>query len=436
MPARAIPWEPLAMVLVAFALRALYAWFAQGRHAVPTHDEVDYDSLAWNLARGLGFRLQGAEGLYPTAFRPPVLPFVTGLLYRFTGHDYFAALLLQCAAGALVPVVLAGFARATWGSVVARVAGWLAAVHPLLVFFCGYLLTESLFALVLLLGLWASAEWVKTPRPGRALGTGLLWGLAILTRPNALMMPFLVAAWSWFPLGLSVAPRDRVRQVALLLLGVALAVGPWTLRNANELHAFVPVTTGGGKALLDANNPVVWNDPARRGGAMSIYGMEPWASRYRGLGEPEADALSGKMAREFLDEHRAEWPAMAGAKLARFWRPRAEGGSATGRWSRPGSPTDAVLSRIDPLLLWSLFVLPLALFGAYSLLASPKRLFLSLPLLTIAAFTASSVVYWGALRMRVPIEPLVVLHAAVGVDAIAKLRRRGTPRLELVPRRP
>jgi 4-amino-4-deoxy-L-arabinose transferase-like glycosyltransferase len=425
---RRLPVEAIAMVLVAFALRALYAWLAQGPHAVPTHDESDYDAIAWNLARGLGYRLAGASGLYPTAFRPPVLPWLTSLLYRVTGHDYFAALLLQCAFGALVPVALAGLARSTWGSGVARWAGWLAAVHPLLVFFSGYLLTETVFSLLLVLALAASVEWLKTPRPGRALGTGLLWGAAILARPNALLLPPLVAAWAWFPLGLTVNGRDRVRQLGMLALGVMLAVGPWTLRNARELHAFVPVTTGGGKALLDANNPVVWNDTGRRGGAMSVYDVEPYASQYRGLDEARADALSGRLAREFLAEHRAEWPAMAAAKLARFWRLRSEGGSLTGHWTRPGSPLSPVLAAIDPLLAWSLVVIPLALAGTWLLLASPKRLFLSLPLLVIATFTAMAVVYWGALRMRVPIEPLVVLLAAVGADALVRrwrMRRSG-----------
>jgi 4-amino-4-deoxy-L-arabinose transferase-like glycosyltransferase len=427
-PARHVPWEALAMVMVAFALRALYLWGTQGRHATPGPHEADIDAIAWNLARSLGFRLGDGAALHPTALYPPVVPFITGLLYRVTGQDYFAALLLQCAAGALLPVALAGFARATWGSGVGRVAGWLAAVHPLLVVACGSLLPESLFALALLLALAASAEWVKTPRPARALGTGLLWGLAILTSPGAIGMPLLVAAWSWFPLGLTLAGRDRLRQVALLLLGVALAVGPWALRNARELHAFVPVTTGVGRALLDANNPLAWNDPGRRGEAMSIAAIEPWASPFRGLSEPSADSLSGAMAREFLKSHRGEWPEVAAARLARFWGPGSDGGLRAGPRSRTGLP-------LALLLAWSVVVLPLALFGAYTLLASPKRLFLALPLVTITAFTASAVVYSGEPWLRVPIESLVALHAAVGADALWNRWRWRHRKLKLVPAR-
>jgi hypothetical protein len=433
-PRPAVPWEALAMVLVAFALRALYVWAAHGRHAAPAGAEAEYDALAWNLASGLGFKLQGAAGAWPSALHPPVLPFVTSLLYRVTGHDLFAALLLQCAAGALVPVALAGFARATWGSVVARAAGWLAAVHPLLVGSSGWLLPGPLLALLVLVALSASADWVKTPRPGRALGTGLLWGLAILAGPVALVMPLLVAAWSWFPLGLTLASRDRVRQVALLLLGVALAVGPWTLRNARVLHAFVPVTSDAGFALLDANNPLAWGDPGRRSQPVSVRTVEPWASRLRGLPEPTADALAGAMARAYMDAHRADWPAVAAARLAGVWRLRSAGGSPAGSWSRTGSPLGRARPPFDPLLAWSVVVLPLALFGAFTLLASPKRIFLALPLLTIAAFTATALPYGGALGLRTPIEPLVVLHAAVGAAELWNRRRGRRARLVLVPR--
>ena len=429
---RKFPAEAALLFAVGFVLRAAYTWAANGRTPVPYADSADYDTIAWNLARGAGFALNGAAGPHATAFRPPVVPWLTSLLYRVTGHDFFAALLLQCALGALVAPALASYAKGTFGPGVAKWAGWLAALCPLLVFFSGYLLTETTFALLLVVALHLSAEWIKTPRPGRALGAGLAWGVATLTRPTALPLPLLVALWAWFPLGLTVNGRDRVRQVAMLLLGVALAIGPWTLRNAAQFGAFVPVTTGGGRALLDANNPLVWDDPQHAGGAFSVYHLEPYAARYRGLSEVQADALSTRLAKEFLAERRAQWPAMAAAKLARTWRLGREGGGS-GTWAREGSPVARLLAVADPLLLWSLVAFPLALAGVWVTLRGPKRLFLSLPLVAIGFFTALVVVYWGALRMRVPIEPLVVLYAAAGADALwraVRLRRSGLTVIE------
>ena len=123
---------------------------------------------------------------------------------------------------------------------------------------------------------------------------------------------------------------------------------------------------------------------------------------------------------KFLNAHAGEWPAMALTKVLRFWRITAEGGG-TGHWQRDDSPLVAMIRRVDPLLAWSLLVLPFAAFGLARSLAGGRRWFLSLPLLVILYFTALASVFWGALRMRVPIEPLVVLYAAAGAE---ETRRR------------
>jgi 4-amino-4-deoxy-L-arabinose transferase-like glycosyltransferase len=410
----------LAMFACALALRLAYVLVAAGLTAQPYSDALEYDQVAWNLARGAGFRLGEGAAAYPTAFVPPLLPWLVSLAYRIAGHQYFAALLLQCVAGAIVPLLVYSLGSSLFGGTAGRLSGVLAAIHPLLIFFSGYLLTETVFSLALLAALVVSAEWLKTPRPGRALGAGLLWGVAALARPPALLLPALVAAWAWRPLGLALSAGDRRRQAALLFAGAALVVGPWTVRNAVVMHAFVPVTTGAGRALLDSNNPEVWGDPARRGGAGAALDHEPYASEFRELSEVEADALARQRALEFLAAHRAEWPSMALAKLGRFWRVTAEGGG-TGNWQREGSPLEALRRRVDPLLIWSLIVLPLAAWGLARSARGARRWFQILPALVIGYFTLGSVVFWGSLRLRLPIEPLVVLLAAVGFE---DLRRR------------
>jgi 4-amino-4-deoxy-L-arabinose transferase-like glycosyltransferase len=408
-----------------------YAWLALGPAATPSSDPATYDTVAWNLARGVGFHLDAASGTYPTAFVPPVVPWVTSLLYRLVGHQFFAAVLLQCLAGALVPLLCAALGASLFGDTVGRWSGWLAAVHPLLVFFSGYLLTETMFTVTLLLALLLSAAWVRTPRAGRALGAGIACGIATLTRPTAMLLPILVAAWAWRPVGLTVGGAARLRQVALLMLGLALVVAPWTLRNAIALRAFVPVTTGAGGALMVANNAATWEDPARRGGADSRSYHAALAGEFRGLDEVALDRAARARTWAFMRERPHLWPQVALAKLARFWRLGAEGGG-TGGWQRPGSPLEP-LRRLDPMLVWSIVTLPFALWGVARASVGARRWFQALPLLVIVYFSLIAVVFFGSLRMRVPIEPLVVLYVALGCEA-ARRRVRGRKRgLTLVP---
>ena len=422
-PVRLPSAEVWTLFAVALVLRVVYVVMVHRLEAVPSSDSIAYDDLGWNLARGMGFQFTGPNGLYPTA-KAPLLPWLVSVTYRLTGHVYFAALMLQCVIGALVPVLVRALGRAMFGYPVGRTAGWLAVFHPLLVFFSGYLLTENLFCVTVLVALVASAEWLKTPRPGRAFGVGILWGLASLTRPTALPIPVLVAAWAWAPLGLTVRGSDRVRQVGLLFLGLVLAILPWTLRNAIVLREFVPITTGGGRTLLDSNNPIVWDDPALRGSAISTAEVEPWKTRFRGHSESDVDAIASREAIAFGLSRVADWPKVAWAKLARFWRPNALTAS-TGKWFQPGSLPDRLLGLLDPLLLWSLILWPCALWGIVRTMRWTRRHFQLLPLGVIAWFTFGSLVFWGALRLRVPVEPLVLLYGAVGaLDLMRRLRLR------------
>ena len=419
--------ETLALFVVALALRVAYAWLVHGPAPVPSSDSVTYDTVGWNLARGMGFSLMGGTAPYPTAFVPPALPWALSLLYRSTGHSFFAAVMLMCVFGALVPPLLRQLGRAMFGPAVGSWAGWLAAFHPLLIFFSGYVMTESLFSVTLLVALLTSVAWIKQPRGGRAFWSGVLWGAASLTRPTALPLALIIGLWGWRPLGLALAPRERGRQLLLLLLGLALCVAPWTLRNAASMHAFVPLTTGGGRSLLDSNNPVVWDDDARRGGAIAVLTTEPWATRFRGLSEVELDRRAGREAVEFLRAHVAAWPRAALAKFARYWRWTALTPS-TGTWSSESAGLASRLQRLDPLLPWSIVFFPLAVWGLARTLRGTRRHFQLLPLWVIAASTLGTLVYWGALRLRVPIEPLVTLYAAAGVADIAwrvRMRRAG-----------
>ncbi|MCE9628042.1 MAG: glycosyltransferase family 39 protein [Candidatus Eisenbacteria bacterium] len=415
--------EVLALFLVALVLRVGYVLAVHATNAQPSSDGITYDQLAWNLARGMGFQLQGEAALYPTA-KAPLLPWMLSLLYRATGHSYFSALLLQCVIGAFVPVGVRTLGREMFGPSIGRIAGWLAVCHPLLIFFSGYLLTESLFCVLVLAALHSSVMWLKQPKGSRAFTAGVWWALATLTRPTALPLPFMVALWAWAPLGLMLQPAERAKQVGMVFLALVLVISPWAVRNTIVLGEFVLVTTGGGRTLLDANNAQVWDDPALRGNAISTAEVEPWKSKWEGLSETDVDRAASAEAIAFGLSRWKQWPEMALVKLARFWRPNAVT-SSTGRWWARGSLPDRVLGTLDPLLLWSLLVWPMALWGLVRTVRFTRRHFQLLPFWVIALFTLSTMVFWGALRMRVPVEPLVLLYAGAGIaDVLWRVRMR------------
>src|SRR3989442_1734129 len=97
-----------------------------GSPAVSTPGDRSRATSAGTRGRGFGLALDGRAGPSPTAFLPPVVPWITGMLYRTVGHRYLAALLLQCGIGALVPPLTGALAAVLFGGAVGALAGWLA----------------------------------------------------------------------------------------------------------------------------------------------------------------------------------------------------------------------------------------------------------------------------------------------------------------------
>jgi hypothetical protein len=401
----------------ALALRLALA-FAIAPRTAPAGPPSTIDQIASSLAHGAGFTILHGDRPTPTAIVAPATPWITSLAYRSVGHRYELAVGLQCVLGALLPLLIAWLGSLMFGGTVGRLTGATAAADPLLAWACTRLHTETLYSLALLIAAAATAAWVKTPRPGRALGVGITWGLAALVQATAIPLALLVTAWAWAPLGLTVEGRDRLRQTGLILLGLAIAVGPWIARNALALHALVPVTTAAGPELLAGNNPEVWGPGGRRGGPIDPARMPALLPEAETLPEPRAGVVAANRAWRFASPRIAEWPAITLAKLARLWGSSTDDPAAP--WGRSGW-----LERLDPIAIWSAFILPLALWGVARTLKSPRRWFQSLPAIVIVYGLVPAVLFYGVSRMRVPIEPFALLFATAGFeDARRRWRTR------------
>src|SRR5262249_39137881 len=101
--------------------------------------------------------------------------------------------------------------------------------------------SETLFVLVALLAVGFALR-------GWALAAGALVGLAALARVDGLI---LLAG---------VLPLIGLKRSPYVLLACALAIAPWTIRNALELHAFVPVSTESGATLAGTYNAASMDD--------------------------------------------------------------------------------------------------------------------------------------------------------------------------------
>ena len=129
------------------------------------------------------------------------------------------------------------------GPPVGLVAAAIAALDPLWVQQSGFVISESIYLIVIPTMLLIALRCIDRPNLWDIAVLGILIGLATLTRSEAvdfvvfLGAPVVVlAVHRW---------RDRVLFGLVLVAGVGLLVGPWLIRNDLEMGAFILSSNGG-----------------------------------------------------------------------------------------------------------------------------------------------------------------------------------------------
>ncbi len=276
-----------AIVATALLLRAAIVAVTPGY--VPIHDDHSYLVHAVALASTGSYPAFEFHGVpEPTAYRAPGFPVALALARAVSGHGLLAPRLLQILIATGGVALIGVVARQIWGLRTALAATALAALSPLLVVYSGSLISEPLFV-VLELGALACALEARG-RAGWALAAGALGGAAALTRPAGLVLL----------LALALCAGGRRAALVVVCAG-ALAIAPWTIRNAVVLHAFVPISTEAGNTLAGTYNDKSagdgrWRDPRLAG----LYPRE----RARTLGNgPATDAILTRAVLRYIGDH-------------------------------------------------------------------------------------------------------------------------------------
>lgn len=416
------PWPALAAVLLA-ALALRLAWglgMAGDSHAAPSYDGTWYGRVARDLLAGDGVR--GIDGR-PTAFFPPGYPAVLAAAYAVFGIHPALPKVLNAVLATLACLFTYLAGRAAYGWRVGIAAAALLAACPGDVFYAGVTLSEPLFGCALTGLVLAFLLW---NRPGAArlrwLGFGVLLGAASLVRGIAL--PFAVV-----PLAAWLADRSRARgawlRFALVALGVALAVAPWTLRNQLRLGYPILIASDGANALLIAHSPIA-------DGSQSLAVWEWRVREYAALAALENPRKEVEYARADLRSalawslaHPREELALVPKRLFHTLKhdhyalpltTRTRVDPASGERRTELRPPKSLLGFARLADAYFLGLLLFAALGATRVFSRPARGALVVPFGVLFLLVAHGVVFWGDVRFHAPFVPLLAILAGVAVD--------------------
>ncbi len=437
-----LPAARLAIVVFLLATAVRVGWIGLGGTVHPSlHWDAAHDVvIARNLADGHGF---ANEPGHPTAYRYPLYPLFLSVFFVTVGEHYMAVWLIQAILGGLVCAAVAWTGARYGGVALGWVAGLLATISPEPIAFTGMLLTETLFSALLALSLILAMRFFSdTTRAGTGALTGLVFGLASLCRPVALLWLVLLMASS------ILLAKTRPLRASVRLLPVVgaclLVILPWLIRNAVVMGAPVLSTSGGvtfwmyrhndeqpgdsttatPEEFEEAVDEARLRDLAMQGGdpadMIPVYNLEPsfhafyyhqdLVDRFSGLGEVEADAEFIALALDYIRRKPLRTLRDAVADLFETLVPSGMNG------------------RVKPLMF---FVLPFLLPGFRRMAGMGRAV--SVPLLTmLASMPMVSFLFYFDHRFRLPYEPFMMLPAALGLLTFATGRADRRDRMLLL----
>jgi hypothetical protein len=250
------------MVAVGFLLRlgAIIILHTYRYRSAQGHFDFGYEMgrIAAAIASGHGFSNPFQTPTGPTAWEPPLYPYLTAGIFRLFGiysnASAFVLLTINSFFSALtaIPIYLIG--KRTFGYTVALWSAWMWAVLPFTMYWSTKWVWETslsalLLALIflLVLQLQEAAGW----RPWAAFGA--LWGVAALNNPSLLSFLPVSLAWVWWRRRRAGARSLAGAAVALLLLAVLVA--PWITRNYRVFGHFIFIRDNFGSELRLGNGP-------------------------------------------------------------------------------------------------------------------------------------------------------------------------------------
>ncbi|MBN1268126.1 MAG: hypothetical protein JXB04_00940 [Kiritimatiellae bacterium] len=400
----------LALLVALIAVVPRIGYVCASAEAPVYSDMRDYLRTAVNFAEGRGIV---TDDQY-RAYRAPGYPVVLGLCLKGPAPTVHALRLVQAVLGAgscallfclahllgreLAPASARRAHILLLAYVLPCVAGILMAFYDSHIFFTGVLMTETLFVFLLLAWLIVLVLLYRSSPPGLVVVAGALLGVLCLVRPGSVFYLPVLLLVIWCS---ATRAKQRFARLAVAAAATAAIILPWAVRNAVALKAFVPLSTSGGVNFYVGHNEHFGYNSAEKQAIRDATDMnEVEESRYfLGLGLA------------FVREHFAQDLRNNVAKLRHVY---------TTEYKPYPWTYGREFSSAFPTMGWSYPLFVAALVGL--VICSRRSRAFGMTIGGVAIMhTATCMVFFGRTRFRVPLEPLFVLSAVLGVALLAMM---------------
>jgi len=449
----------VAILVVATLLRVVSAFY-QGNTVTDlpgVYDQISYHSLAQRVIEGHGFSFAtdwwpGTRAGEPTAHWSYLYTLYLAAVYTLFGVRPLIPRLIQAIfAGVLHAWLAWRIGRRVFGPTTGLIAAALSAAYIYFFYYAGGLVTETFYIIGILWTLDVALRLAEVSRRAQAndnspafswrlwLELGFALGVTILFRQVFLLfVPFLFV-WLWWtraeqqqvssigPRLLSTLRPSELKGFIGAVLVVVVMIAPWTVRNYRAFDTFVPLNTNSGYAFFWGNHPIY---------GTRFVGLLPSAQVYfslipeelRHLNEAQLDKALLKRGIGFVVDDPARFVLLSMSRSREYFK----------FWPSSSSGLISNIARVGSFGL----CLPFMLYGLWvsvSLVRNPERQgqrsAIILFYLFVIIYTTIHLLSWALIRYRLPVDAVLLLFAALGLEHLAR-RFRLLPQSDLVPKQP
>ena len=311
------------MVLLSFVLQVAAIGVFRQYHTRPGEDNFGFGfemgRVGRSIALGQGFSNPYGGNTGPTAWEPPLYPYLIGGVFKIFGiYTYASAWILLSinsffASLTTIPVYL--IAHRTFGS---RVAPWSArawALNPYVWYWSVHWIWDTTFTpLMLALIFLVALELEQWPGWRGWILFGALWGVGALANPTMLSFLPFSGLWVW---------RRRYRRGLLSLPGVFLSsfvfflvLSPWLVRNYRTFGRVVFIRDDFGLQFRLGNNNLA--------DGMLIATLQPNLNqpeleKFERLGEIAYETDCRRLAFEWIRAHPGRFAVISLKRFFYYW---------------------------------------------------------------------------------------------------------------------
>jgi 4-amino-4-deoxy-L-arabinose transferase-like glycosyltransferase len=334
----------------------------------------------------------------PTAYWPVGYPAFLAAIFAVTGPSVRAGQVANLVLGLGAVGLAYAIARRLFGDeTVARLTLLILVFYPNHIVYTTLLASEPLFLFLLLAGI----ALLLPPRSlGWNLAAGVVFGLACLVKPQAILVPLIV-----------LVSQKQFRAILPVYLILAVTLAPWLARNYGVFDQSVFISTNGGYNMLVGHN-------AHADGGY-VFNRAITVILAPARAEPARDRLAARLAAAHIAANPVEtiqrWPLKLWHLYARdtdglYWNEQGLGGSISLFWLK------------IPAQLYYLAILA----GFVAFLLGPARRCSAqtrLGVWLVLYFSAVTLLTFGYSRFHHPLMPWLAMYAAAAGQAVRERRR-------------